>query len=94
MTSSPSALPRAQAVRKGRKLVVVGIGGLSAGLKSVCKYSDWAGTVDFAPYKQTGWIVSEMLALMKGQKVPANFYTPTQVVNRALVKKLYPEDCK
>jgi ABC-type sugar transport system substrate-binding protein len=79
---------------KGRKLVVVGIGGLSAGLKSVCKYPDWAGTVDFAPYKQTGYIVSEMLALMKGQKVPANFYTPTQVVNRALVKKLYPEDCK
>lgn len=79
---------------KGRKFVIVGIGGLSAGLQSVCKYSDWAGTVDFAPYKQTGYIVSEMLALMKGQKVPATYYTPTQVVTKALDKKLYPADCK
>ena len=79
---------------KGWKIVVVGIGGLSAGLKATCTYSDWAGTVDFAPYGQTGYIVSEMLALMKGQSVPAAFYTPAQVVNKALVKKLYPAQCK
>jgi ABC-type sugar transport system substrate-binding protein len=81
------------AAHKGKPLIVIGIGGLNEGLQAVCKDSAWAGTVDFAPYRQTGYIVSELLRLAQGKSVPSTFFSPTQVVNRAMVKKLYPSAC-
>ncbi|MEE8600309.1 sugar ABC transporter substrate-binding protein [Euzebya tangerina] len=78
---------------RGRTLTVVGIGGLSAGLQATCQFDQWAGTVDFDPFGQTGYIVSMMLRLMSGQDVPDEFFTPTEVIGPEQVAERYPEQC-
>ena len=82
------------AAGKGDPLLVVGIGGLTDGLQATCRYPDWVGTVDYAPYAQAGYLTSELLLMLAGKPVPNTFYSPSQVVHKAQVKKLYPQDCK
>lgn len=78
---------------RDRELIVVGIGGLSAGLQATCEFDAWRGTVDYDPYGQTGYIVSELLLLLNGVDVPDEFYTPTEVATPEVVAEKYPEQC-
>lgn len=78
---------------RGRTLLVVGIGGLSVGLQATCQYDEWVGTVDFDPFGQTAYIVSELLLMLNGEDVPDVFHTPAEVLDATGVAERYPEQC-
>ena len=78
---------------RGRDLITVGIGGLSAGLQATCQIDEWAGTVDYDPFSQTGYIVSELMLMLNDVEVPEEFFTPTEVIDAEGVQQKYPEQC-
>ena len=75
----------------GRSVVVVPIGGANpSGLQFVCQYSAYAGVLSYLPETNAKYMLSAVIARLRGQSVPAVVHTPVAYLTRQNMKQTYP----
>jgi ABC-type sugar transport system substrate-binding protein len=74
---------QAAIARHRSKFLVEDAAGANLGLKNVCKYSQYTGSIDYDPPNWANYMLPALLLEMNGAKVPATINIPAKVVTKA-----------
>jgi ABC-type sugar transport system substrate-binding protein len=80
--------------QRGRqdKSFVLGIGGVNPdGLRYVCKYPQFVGTVSHLPDRWGNYLVPAVMAMIRGEEIPPALDIPYKILTRENMREAYPD---
>lgn len=73
---------RAAKARKRKKFLVEDSSAGDIGLKNLCRYPEYSGSISFVPDKWGDWLLPAVMEQINGNKVPATVGIPTEPVTK------------